>query len=179
MAERAMSSEEKKDPKKPVWYAVYTKPRNEKKSQERLEAQGVEAYCPVRISQRKWSDRVKKIKEPLFTSYVFVKVDEYDRLLVLEDPGTIQFVYWLGKPAVIRDEEIDAIKMFLREFPDAEAMSLPRDQITVGDEMKIIGGAFDGQNGIVRGHKNENVSLMLPSLGMVVKVSSEYLSKKD
>lgn len=170
-------SEVIQDPHQHYWFAVYTKPRNEKKVQERLERDGIEAYCPVRISQRKWSDRVKKIKEPLFTSYVFVRVNEYERIKVLEDPGTIQYVYWLGKPAIIRDEEIEAIKIFLREFPDAEAAAIPREAIRQGDEMKIVGGAFDGQKGIVREHKNDDISLYLPSIGMVVKVSSEYLAK--
>jgi len=108
---------------------------------------------------------------------VFVRVNEYERIQVLEDPGTIQYVFWLGKPAIIRDEEIEAIQIFLREFPDAEAMAMPREQIKKGDEMKIVGGAFDGQKGIVKGHKNEDVSLFLPSIGMVVKVSAAYLAK--
>lgn len=168
---------EKRDPHQPYWYAVYTKPRNEKKVQERLEKNGIEAYCPVRITLRKWSDRVKKVKEPLFTSYVFVRVNEYERIEVLEDPGTVQYVYWLGKPAIIRDEEMDAIKLFLREFPEAEAIAIPRDQIKKGDEMKIVGGAFDGHKGVVREHKNEDISLYLPSIGMIVKVSASYLAK--
>ncbi len=35
---------------------------------------GIEHYCPLQRIQRKWSDRKKIIMEPLFKSYVFVRV---------------------------------------------------------------------------------------------------------
>ena len=61
------------------WTAFYTKPRNEKKVSERLLGSGFEIYCPVRTVLKQWSDRKKKIKEVLFTSYLFAYVNENER----------------------------------------------------------------------------------------------------
>jgi transcription antitermination factor NusG len=59
----------------------------------------VESYCPLNKVRRKWSDRVKIVEQPLFKSYVFVKVSDEERTTVRMTPGTINFVYWGGKPA--------------------------------------------------------------------------------
>jgi transcription antitermination factor NusG len=88
------------------WYALYTKPRWEKKVDKALQQKGIEAYCPLNRVKRKWSDRIKTIEEPLFKSYVFVKVEEKDRTEVRYVDGVLNYVYWNGKPAVIKEEEI-------------------------------------------------------------------------
>jgi transcription antitermination factor NusG len=61
------------------WYALYTKPRWEKKVYKGLSQKGIESYCPLNKVKRKWSDRIKTIEEPLFKSYVFVKVAELEK----------------------------------------------------------------------------------------------------
>ena len=99
--------------KEPKWYAVYTKPRWEKKVAELLARQGMEQYCPLNKVQRQWSDRKKTIEEPLFKSYVFIHVKEDALLNVKQTDGVINLLYWLGKPAVIKDFEIEAIRNFL------------------------------------------------------------------
>ena len=43
---------------------------------------------------------MKIVEEPLFKSYVFVKVNDEDRSDVRMTPGVINFVYWQGKPAL-------------------------------------------------------------------------------
>ena len=96
--------------------AVYTRPRWEKKVNQLLKEKGVESYCPLNKVRRKWSDRVKIVEEPLFKSYVFVKVNDEDRATVRMTTGAINFVYWQGKPAVIKEKEIAAIKKFLDEY---------------------------------------------------------------
>ena len=88
------------------WLVIYTKPKNEKTVSERLSSNGIEVYCQIVETVRQWSDRKKKIKVPLFTSYVFVRVQEKQRTEILQDPGVMNFVFWLGKPAVVRDSEM-------------------------------------------------------------------------
>src|SRR5665213_2110975 len=97
------------------WYAVYTKPRCEKKVADLLVKKNIENYCPLNRVQKQWSDRKKIILEPLFTSYVFVNINSSERLSVQQTYGVLNFVFWLNKPAVIRNEEIDIIKRFLNE----------------------------------------------------------------
>jgi transcription antitermination factor NusG len=94
------------------WFVIYTRPRWEKKVHSLLLAKGVESYCPLHKVRRKWSDRIKLVEEPLFKSYVFVKVDEAGRTLVRMTDGVVNFVYWNGKPASIKEKEIQTIRKF-------------------------------------------------------------------
>ncbi|MEP6750927.1 MAG: UpxY family transcription antiterminator, partial [Bacteroidota bacterium] len=95
------------------WYVVYTRPRWEKKVADQLSRKKIDYYCPLNRVHRQWSDRKKIVLEPLFSAYVFVQIDETEQLQVRLTDGVINFVYWLGKPAVIKNEEIHAIREFL------------------------------------------------------------------
>src|SRR6266508_486030 len=97
------------------WYALYTKPRWEKKVDSILLRKGIESWCPLQKVERQWSDRKKIIEDPLFKSYVFVHIEEEERLIVLQTDGVLNFVHYLNKPAIIRDEEIALIKSYLLE----------------------------------------------------------------
>ena len=93
------------------WFAVYTRPRCEKKVAEILTRKKIENYCPINKVFRQWSDRKKVVYEPLFTSYVFVRISEREITSLKQSNGIINLVYWLGKPAVIHDSEIEVIKI--------------------------------------------------------------------
>ena len=97
------------------WYALYTKPRWEKKIDSVLVRKGIESWCPLQKVERQWSDRKKVIEDPLFKSYVFVHIDPSERTKVLSTDGVLNFVHYLGKPAVIKDEEVATIKKYLAE----------------------------------------------------------------
>src|SRR5687768_12173055 len=98
------------------WLAVYTKPRWERKVTELLIKEGITTYCPLNHVVRQWSDRRKWVYEPLFTSYVFVQVNAIEIGRVKSINGVVNFVCWLGKPAIIKDQEIEIIKRFLNEY---------------------------------------------------------------
>ncbi|MBP1652940.1 MAG: NusG antitermination factor, partial [Bacteroidetes bacterium] len=66
------------------WYAVYTKPRWEKKVAESLIRKQVETYCPINRVTHQWSDRKKVVEEPLFKSYVFVRIPDTMKTTVRE-----------------------------------------------------------------------------------------------
>ena len=78
------------------WYAVYTKPRNEKKLAERLNGKGIEAYLPMRRTLKQWSDRKKMVDEPLISSYVFVNVLQEHYFEVLNTPGAVKYIWFCG-----------------------------------------------------------------------------------
>src|SRR5258708_19575898 len=120
--------------KKENWYAVYSKPRWEKKVYAMLTAKGMEAYCQLNRTTKKWSDRHKMVEEPLFKSYVFVKVKEQDLPLVRLVNGVVNFVYWLGKPAIVADSDIEIVRRFLNEYTDVFAEPLP---LTAHSRIKI------------------------------------------
>jgi transcription antitermination factor NusG len=144
------------------WYAVYTNPRCEKKVAELLTKKGITNYCPLNKVQKQWSDRKKIILEPLFTSYVFVRISIDEQLAVRQTNSILNFVYWLTKPAVIRNEEIETIKRFLNEFI---SVKLEKVNVNINDTVRILSGPFMEQEGYVISIKNKAVRIMLPSLG--------------
>jgi transcription antitermination factor NusG len=97
------------------WLAIYTKPRWEKKVHGTLVHKQIESWCPLQKVTRQWSDRKKIIEDPIFKSYVFVHITDDERLRVLQTEGVLNFVYYLGKPAIIKDEEVANIKSYLLE----------------------------------------------------------------
>ncbi len=159
------------------WYAVYTKPRWEKKIDARLIKKGIESWCPLQKVERQWTDRKKIIEDPLFKSYVFVRIDVKERSDVLMTDGVLNFVYYLGKPAVIRDEEVNNIKMYLSE-KDARVSLISDEGFELGEKIRINFGVFmDREGTVLRGGKKK-VYVQLQSLGqvMVVEFPAEYLS---
>jgi transcription termination/antitermination protein NusG len=144
------------------WYAVYTRPKWEKKVAELFQRKKIENYCPLFKSIRQWSDRKKTIMEPLFTSYVFVNIPEKDQLFARQTDGVLNFVYWLGKPAVIKNEEIDVIRKFLAEN---DHVKLEQIDVNVNDRIKIINGPFKYWEGNVTEIRPKSVKVLLPSLG--------------
>ena len=83
------------------WYVICTRPRWELKIFKALLEQGIEAYCPTYTAVRQWSDRKKKIRQPYFNGYVFVRLEEAERNLVFGIPGVMRYVFWQGKAAKV------------------------------------------------------------------------------
>ena len=144
------------------WHAVYTKPRWEKKVAELLTKNEIENYCPLNKVWRQWSDRKKLVYEPLFKSYVFVRIDCGDHGKVREIYGILNFLNWLGKPAVIRDEEIEMIRQFLNVHVNVHTQKC---SIKVNDTVRITSGPFSFQKGNVLEVRNNAIKVFLPSLG--------------
>lgn len=144
------------------WHAVYTKPRWEKKVFALLEERGITAYCPLNKIRRRWSDRFKVINEPLFKSYVFVKIGDEEMKNVRTTPGVVNFVYWNSKPAVIRELEINTIKKFLNEYDFVSAEPI---QLVPNQRIKILNGVLMNEEAIVIRSEKNKVQVVLESLG--------------
>ncbi len=150
-----MASEQK-------WYVLYTKPRWEKKIHKLLDEKEIENYCPLNKVRKKWSDRMKIVEEPLFKSYVFVKISEEEQTKVRMVNGVINFVYWLGKPAIVKDKEIELIKKFLNEYENVHAEPIALQEDT---KVRIQRGAFmDREATVVKVLKNK-VQVVIESIG--------------
>lgn len=149
------------------WYVVYTKPKWEKKVAEKLNEIGIECYCPLITQIKQWTDRKKKIEVPLFSSYVFIQLEDGDRNSVFQISGVVRYLFWLGKPAIVRDEEINIIKTSLAS-PNLSDVSV--SSIQVGDRIKLESGVFINQDAIVQEISNTYYTLVLESLGCVLKI---------
>ena len=152
------------------WVAVYTRPRWEKKVNQLLQEKGTESYCPLNKVRRKWSDRVKLVEEPLFKSYVFVKVRESERTQVRMTPGVINFVYWNGKPAIIKEKEIANIRKFLDEYENVEVKPLTLEP---NQRVKITSGPLMDQQGKVIELRYKTARVAIDSLGYILVATIE------
>ena len=144
------------------WYAIYTRPRWEKKVNSVLNDMGIESYCPLNKVRRKWSDRIKTIEEPLFKSYIFIKIPEKQRTEVRMVTGVINFVYWNGKPATIKEKEIDTIKRFLDEH---ENVHLQPMELKPNQQVHIISGIFMDRGAKVLEVGKKMAKVVIESLG--------------
>ena len=158
------------------WFALYTKPRWEKKISERLDRKGVISWCPLKKTEKQWTDRKKIIEEPLFRSYVFVQIDKTENAAVLNTEGVLNFVHYLGKPAIIQEEEINNIKMYLAE-KDARISIIRDEGFQEGDKIRVKRGVFMDKEGVVMKGGKKKAYVLLKTLGqvMVVEFPSDYL----
>lgn len=156
------------------WYAVYTKPRWEKRVASNLSKTGIENYCPLNKVLRNWSDRKKIVEEPLFTSYVFVRISARQQSQLYEVDGILNFVYWLGRPAIIRDNEIDLIKRFLNEHTNVK---VERSSLAVNDKVKIINGPFMEMEGSIIAKNRNIVKVILPSLHFTMSAEIQNVKR--
>ena len=152
------------------WYVVYTKPKWEKKVAERLNEMGINTYCPLITKVSQWSDRKKIISVPLFNSYIFVQTEEKHRNQIFQVVGAVRYLFWLGKPAIVKDSEIEAIKIWL-SAPDVYKVSL--DQWKKGDKIIIDSGPFISHSAVIQEVKQNYYILILESLGCVLKVEKK------
>jgi transcriptional antiterminator RfaH len=155
-----------------TWNVLYTKPKAEKKVASRLAECGFKVYCPVVKTVRQWSDRKKRITVPLFASYVFIQVPPAQREEVFFIPGVVRYLYWLGKPAIVWQHEIDAIKDFLNDYGKNSFIKITH--LSPGQRVKVVKGPFAEQSGeVVRVSKNR-VILEILSLGIGIQADLHY-----
>ncbi len=160
------------------WYAVYTFSRSEKKFAEQLSKKGMNYYLPLISVKRQWSDRIKTIQLPVFTSYVFVKIDiQSEKIKVLETPGAHHIVSISGVPHAIPDEDLEFIRELVREFPDK--VRIEREQmLQPGKKVKISRGMLKGKAAQVIRKGNQRsirVSILGIDSTMYVDVDQDYL----
>jgi transcription antitermination factor NusG len=160
------------------WYAIYTNPRAEKKTAEKLHEKGIEVYLPLQTTIKQWSDRKKKVEEPLFKSYLFVCIHfEAERLSVLETQGVVKFVRIGGDVPVIRTNIIDAIKLGLANFSDIE---ITNQDLKLNQQVEVIAGPLRGYYGkIMAQYGNQYFAISIEELGahMLLKIPVGHLKE--
>lgn len=159
-----------------MWFVLITKPKAEKKAASQLSQMGIEAFCPVRKEVRQWSDRKKKIEVPLLPSMVLVNLDDMDRSKVFAVTGVKRYLFWLGKPAVVRQDEITALKT----MQDQAYKSLSVEHLKVGSNINLKEFGFQQEKGTVKYVSGQQCWVVLESLGYVIKLhlSSEKKIKE-
>ena len=130
------------------WHALYVRSRSEKKVLSQLQEMGIEAYLPLVTKIKQWSDRRKKIEEPLFKSYVFVRSNAKEYLPILNVYGVMRFVTFERKPVDVPDNQIVAIKKFVEDYEHGEEFKMQNDEeLKVGQMVRIINGPMKDLKG--------------------------------
>lgn len=157
------------------WYAIYTKPRWEKKVHSLLSEKKIESYCPLNKVRKKWSDRMKTVEEPLFKSYVFARVSEEEQSKVRMTAGVMNFVYWQGKPAIIRAREIEVIRKFLNEYENVLVEPL---ELKENGKVIIRQGLFMDHEAKILKIEGNRVKVEIESIGysLIASVDKKNLS---
>ena len=129
------------------WYAVYVRSRYEKKVYQALLEREVNSFLPLYETMRQWSDRKKKVSEPLFRGYVFVNIAmQQESIKVLDTEGVVKFIGIGRKPSVIAEREIEWLKKLVRE---PEAISRTVASLPAGQKVRVIAGPFKDMEGVV------------------------------
>lgn len=150
-----------------AWYVLYTKSRQEKKVADSLEAIGIEAFCPLVTIVKQWSDRKKKVQVPLINSYIFVNIDDCNRDEVFKVSGIVRYLFWLGKPAVVRDVEIEVLRTSLEGI----ITSFEIEEIKKDAHITLDKGPFKGIEGVVKHLSKNSMQLLLVDLGFLVTIN--------
>lgn len=149
-----------------TWYAIYTKARNEKKVAALLQREGIDHYLPLIKRVKIWSDRKKQVEEPLFSSYVFVHIEEKEHLKVLQVYGVVRYVSFEGKKVSVRSAEIEAIKRYAET---GEEFLLNESDFKIGKKVKVILGPMKGLEGkLVEVLGKQRVKVEIEAVGKAV-----------
>lgn len=162
---------------KRFWYALYTKPKHEFKAAEYLKSLELENYLPTLTSIKQWSDRKKKVTEPLFKGYLFICCNELERFEALQDPSIISTVSFQGKPAKIPEWQIQNLKRMLDENREI----FVEESIKVGEKVKVIEGPFKDVIGSVTQSdehgKMLGITIDLLRRSVLVKLPADSITK--
>jgi len=159
------------------WFAVYTRFKREKQVQIRLEEKGITTYLPLQEFTRRYTRKVRQVKIPLISCYLFVRITRREYVRVLEDADVVQFVRFGKNLIAIPEEEINVLRRVVGEQIEVEAEPI---ELAEGDEVEIIGGQLTGLRGKLVARKNEkNLLIELDHIGYALRlqVPPEFLRR--
>jgi transcription antitermination factor NusG len=151
------------------WNALYLKPRTEKKVAQRLTKKGFDICLPLCVVKKKYSDRLKKVEEPLLKSYIFVAAEDSKNPEILRTDGILNYVNstTTGKVALIKKAELDSIQDYLNQkvFNENEWNNLK-----LGDMPQMANPAFKGKQATVVEVNKNTIKLVIEDLGFLWEV---------
>ena len=152
------------------WYALYLRSRYEKRAHQLLLGKGIDSFLPLIEEVHVWSDRKKRVEEPLFRGYLFVKTDLKNRVPILQTDGVVHFVSIGPKPNPIPDEQINWVKILIGH-PDRVVRE---PYMSEGQRVRVIAGPFIGLQGyVVKVKSSTRVVVSLDAIAQSVSVDIE------
>jgi len=139
------------------WYVVYTKPRHEKFVETQLTKKGFEAFTPKATLRKRWSDRIKYIKEPIFKNYCFVKFSLLNKAKIMNQQGISAVIHFNKEYIPVPENTINSLKILTQTSCRID----PCPYIRIGDYVCIKKGLLKGLEGFVLEKRNKNADLVI------------------
>jgi transcription antitermination factor NusG len=157
------------------WFALQVRVRHELGVADYLGGLGYEWFLPLYRSKKRWSDRIKEIRSPLFPGYLFCRFNQHDRLPILKTPGVVQIVGFNRIPAVVDETEISALQTLMA----TGVANQPCPYLEIGDKVRIESGPLRGLEGILmdfKGHHRLVLSVTLLQRSVAVEIDSALVA---
>src|ERR1700684_767866 len=157
------------------WFALHVRSRHESCVADYLNGQGYEWFLPLYKSKKRWSDRIKEVKSPLFPGYLFCRFNQHDRLPILKTPGVVQIVGFNRIPAVVDETEISALQTLMA----TGVANQPCPFLEIGDKVRIESGPLRSLEGILmdfKGHHRLVLSVTLLQRSVAVEIDSALVT---
>ena len=77
----------------------------------------------------------------------------------------LNYIFWLGKPAIVRDSEINTLKGIINKEKVQEFEII---KLKTGDKIEIKKGLIKSKNAIIKTVSNNYVTAELIELGMTI-----------
>jgi transcription antitermination factor NusG len=127
------------------WFAVFTLPKNEKAVVKHLGLRSVETFLPTYENVRVWKNRQRvNVVLPLFPSYLFVHINRWERVKVLQSPGVLHIIGNGREDVSLSDAEVE----FLRSGLNGRKIE-PFGDFVVGERVRIKSGLMQGVEGVL------------------------------
>jgi hypothetical protein len=108
------------------WHAIYTREACERKVSSSLSKRQIINYLPLNRTSQLYSIESKKyVMKPLFHNMLFVKIDESERWRIKRNEDVINFYYWLGRIAIIEENEIKNMQFFVDKYSNIIIHKIP------------------------------------------------------
>ncbi len=166
----------KKRGRKYHWHVIYIRPRSEKKAYLDLLDNGVDTYLPLIKTLKQWSDRKKWVEEPLFKSYLFVRVSPKEYFTALNaSVYTIRYITFEGKAVPVPEQQIEAIKTFITQ---EETRNVDLSDYKPGKSVEVIEGPMKGlQGNMVRVLGKQKIRVEIEGVGkaLFIEIPAAFL----
>ncbi len=127
------------------WYAIAVRPQAERAVQAALAHKSYETYFPLVLSERRWSDRIKRTESALIPGYIFCRFDSAERLPIMTTPGVREIVGFGRQAAPVSESELLALRQVIESGLKVESCDFLRQ----GDRVEVIDGPMQGLQGLL------------------------------
>ncbi len=154
------------------WYVLCVTPDKEIKIANILKSMGIEVFCPTSNEVRHWSERKETVSVPLFKSYIFVKISKRNRVLVFNVPGVTRYLFCEGRPAQVRDSEINTMKSWIE---DDTVYEIVITKYSASNNITIRNSLFKDRQAAMKRLEKKNLIMILKCLDVVLHAKAEEL----